>query len=162
MGASTTIAHALLTIAAIAVAATFAFTMIAKTTTLNSGISQMLFSQSQNLRMDITIIDFYYDTTNNYFTIYAKNTGYIDINLSLLNDTDIYLGEYGSELDLYTYNQTGGAGHWNYTQTDNDSSVWSTGETLVIHLFNQTSIDTPYYLKMVLPNGESDEMVKTG
>ncbi len=162
MGASTTIAHALLTIAAITLAAAFAFTMIAKTSSLTSSISQFIFSQSQNLRTSITLIEVHYDDSLSCFVIYVKNTGEVDYPLSVLNNTDIYIGTYGSSLSLYTYDLSGSTGHWNYTQKGEENSAWDAGETIEIHLYNSTSIEPPYYVRITLPNGIGSELVEGG
>ncbi len=162
MGASTTIAHAVLTIAALAIAASFAFAIILKTGSLTSSISQLIFSQSNELRTDITIIDVYYSSTNSSFIIYVKNTGSLDISSTSLQQTDVYLGTYGGELKLYTYSATGGGGKWNYTETDASTTGWSSGETIVIRVYNTTSVSTPYQVKIILPNGEGEEYVSGG
>ncbi len=162
MGASTTIAHALLTIAAITIAAAFAFTMIAKTSSLTSSISQFIFSQSQNLRTSISIIEVHYDSSLACFVVYVKNTGEVDYPVTILNNTDVYLGTYGSSLTLYIYNASGGAGYWNYTQKGVIDNTWSAGETIEIHVYNQTSVEAPYHVRVVLPNGVRSELVEGG
>ena len=162
MGASTTITHALLTIAAITLAAIFAFTIISKTTSLTSSISQFIFSESQNLKTSITIIEVHYDSSLSCFVIYVKNTGSYSMPLSILNETDVYLGTYGSALNLYTYNPLGGAGHWNYTQYGVNNSSWDVGETLALYLYNSTNVSPPYHVKIVLPSGIGGEIVEGG
>lgn len=162
MGSSTTIAHALLTIAAITVASAFAFAMILKTGSLTSSISQLVFSQSNELRTDLTIVEVQYDPSLGAFVVYVKNTGLNDIPLSQLELTDVYLGTYGGSLSLYLYNPAGGAGYWNYTKTVTSASSWVAGETLIVKVYNNTRVDPPYHVRVVLPGGEGAETVDGG
>ncbi|MEM3970957.1 MAG: hypothetical protein QW736_07030, partial [Fervidicoccaceae archaeon] len=159
MGESTTITHALLTIAAITIASIFAFVMLTKISALNSSISQIIYSNVNNMENSITIIDFYYNSSNQSFVVYVKNTGNADISPGFASMTDIYLGTYGFGPILYTYSSTPSPGHWTYIKLQPDIS-WKSGETIIMLIFNTTSISPPYSLKIVLPGGVGGEMVK--
>ncbi|AFH42914.1 flagellar protein FlaG [Fervidicoccus fontis] len=162
MGESTTITHALLTIAAITIASIFAFVMISKISAINSSITQMISSNVNNMESSITIIDFFYNSSGGSFVIYVKNVGTSDISLSALQNTDVYIGTYNSPLTLYTYLSSAYPGHWNYTLAIGGSNSWSAGSTIIIYLYNQTSISPPYYVKIVLPIGIGSELVEGG
>ncbi|MCI4396939.1 MAG: hypothetical protein JHC28_05210 [Thermoprotei archaeon] len=161
MGESTTITHALLTIAAVTIATIFAFTMLSKISALNNSISQMIYSNVNNMESSITIIDFYYDSQNQSFIIYVKNTGSMDISPTFANMTDVYLGTYGQGSTLYTYSSDPSPGHWTYYKTQ-QGDAWKTGETIIIALFNSTSISPPYQLKIIMPSGLGGEFVRGG
>ncbi|MGC8910448.1 MAG: flagellin, partial [Fervidicoccaceae archaeon] len=62
MGESTTITHAILTIAAVTIASIFAFVMLTKISALNSSVSQMIYSNVNSMESSVTIIDFYYSS----------------------------------------------------------------------------------------------------
>ena len=162
MGSSTTIAHALLTIAAITVASAFAFAMILKTGSLTSTISQLVFSQTNELRTDLTIVEVQYDPGLGAFVVYVKNTGLSDIPSSQLELTDVYLGTYGESLSLYLYKATGGTGYWNYTKTLSTTPSWVAGETIIMYVYNSTQVNPPYHVRVVLPGGEGAETVDGG
>lgn len=162
MGESTTIAHALLTIAAITIASVFAFVMLTKISSLNSSIGQFIYSNVNTVQSDLSIIDFFYNSSGNCFVIYVKNVGSTSISLSNLNLTDVYLGTYNSASLLFTYDPAGSPGHWNYTTAFSSNLTWPPGGTIIVFLYNQTAVQPPYYLKMVLPSGVGAEMVKPG
>lgn len=161
MGESTTITHALLTIAAITIASIFAFVMLTKISTLNSSISQMIYSNVNGMESSITIIDFYYDSQNQSFVVFVKNTGSMDISPTFASMTDVYLGTYGQGTSLYTYSSSPSPGHWSYTKTQPTAS-WKAGETIVILVYNTTAVIPPYQIKIVMPNGIGAEMAKGG
>jgi len=161
LGESTTITHALLTIAAVTIASIFAFVMLTKISALNSSISQMIYSNVNSMESSITIIDFYYSPLNQSFVVFVKNTGSMDISPTFANMTDVYLGTYGQGLTLFTYSTSQSPGHWSYAKTQTDSS-WKAGETIVIYIYNTTSVSPPYQVKIVMPSGLGAEMVRGG
>ncbi len=162
MGASTTITHAILMIAAVIIASIFAFTVILKTSTLTSSISQIIFSEQSAFKTQLTITDIEYSSSKGCFEIYVKNTGYSDITEDLIEKMDVYLGGEGDGLDLYVYSSTPTLGQWNYTETLYNDNSWNVGETIIIHAYNSTEIKPPYHVKIVLPNGVGTEYTGGG
>ena len=158
MGESTTITHALLTIVAISIAASFALIVISRASLLSSTISQMVYSKSQEMRIQITVTYMYNNSSTEYI-VFAKNTG--TSSLTGFSLIDVYFGTFGEELKLYTYNQSGGAGHWNVTEYGSTQGVWEKGETIEIHIYTSQPVDPPYYVKIVLPFGSGAEEVFT-
>ncbi|PNV78654.1 MAG: hypothetical protein C0179_08570 [Fervidicoccus sp.] len=161
MGESTTITHAILTIAAVTIASIFAFVMLTKISALNSSVSQMIYSNVNSMESSVTIIDFYYSSQNQSFIVFVKNTGSMDISPSFSSMTDVYLGTYGQGSVLYTYASSPSLGHWSYTKTQPDPS-WKAGETIIIYIYNTTTVLPPYQVKVVMPNGVGAEMVRGG
>lgn len=159
MGFSTTITHAILIVAALTAASILSTAVILKFNFLTSTLSQVVRSQANSLLTDITIIDVFYNSSGNYFIIYAKNTGKLEISQNSLSKADVYLGSYGEPLALYTYNASGGLGHWNYTKTDSSSTNWLLGETIIIRVFNDTVIQAPYHVKVYIPDATVEEFV---
>ncbi len=158
MGESTTITHALLTIVAISIAASFALVVMSRTSLLSSTISQMVYSKSQEMRIQITVTYMYNNSSTEYI-VFAKNIG--SSSLTGFDLVDIYFGTFGGELKLYTYNQSGGAGHWNATEYGSTPGVWEKGETIEIHIYTSQPVDPPYHVKIVLPFGTGAEEVFT-
>jgi flagellar protein FlaG len=161
LGASTTITHAILTIAAVVLAASFAFTIILKTTSLTSSISQLIFSEENSFETKIAITYVTYSPSKECFQIYVKNIGYNDISPDAIKLMDVYLGSYYGPLQLYPYNSSASPGYWNYTKTDSTTPSWGTGETIVLNLYNNTLVSPPYHVKVVLPSGVGDEYVSS-
>ena len=151
------VSTAILVIAGVIMASIFAAALISQTGAIDSAFK----SASQNaLNKMKTSIDIIYLTVNgSYFVAYVKNVGQKEISASELNMTDVYLGN-DTTLKLYIYGESG-TDIWNYTETVSDG-VWEPGETIVMKIYNSTALEGPYYIKVVLPNGVSDEDTFTG
>jgi len=159
LGFSTTITHAILVVAALTAASILSTAIIIKFNFITSTISQVVQSQANSLLTDITIIDVFYNSTGGYFIIYAKNTGNLEIARDSISKTDVYLGRYGDALDLYIYNASGGPGYWNYSKADPSSTSWLVGETITIKVYNRTTVQSPYHVKICLPSAVVEEFV---
>ena len=160
MGESTTIAHALLTIVAIMLATTFGVAMLGRLGYIQSAIADFFKVKTDMLRTSMRIISGFYNETEGLYVIYIKNVGTVDIMLSGMNQTDVYMGPYGGEAKLYTYGN-GTSGTWTATDVNGDS-VWSAGETLIIKVNTGGALGSSVYVKIVLPSGASDEAIIPG
>lgn len=158
MGFSTTVTHAILIVAAVTAASILTSTVLFKLGAVSSAISQSVGSQVEKMLTDVTILGVFYNSTGGYFVVYAKNTGKVAISQLDLASADVYLGTYGSALELYTYNSTAGAGYWNYSKTK-PSPSWEVGETIVVAVYNRTSVEPPYHVRLCLPNSAVGEYV---
>ncbi len=160
MGESTTVAHALLTIVAITLATTFGVAMLGRLGYIQSAIADFFKIKTNMLRTNIRIITGFYNETEGMYVIYVKNVGAVNIPLSELNKTDVYLGPYGGEIKLYYYGN-GTLGTWTASDVNKDGS-WESGETLIIKVNTGARISESVYVKIVLPSGASDEAVIPG
>jgi len=154
---STVISTAIIMIAGVLVASIFAIAIISQVGTIDSTFKSLSRNALDKMKTSIDIV--YLTVNDTYFVVYVKNIGQRSISINELNSTDIYFGN-DTKVKLYTYG-TSGSNIWNYTETVSDKT-WSTGETLIIRIYNSTSIEGPYYIKIVLPNGVSDEDTFTG
>ena len=149
---SAVVSTAIVAIAGIVMASIFAVALLSQVGVIDStfrGVSQNAINKMK------TSIDIVYLTLNgSYFVVYVKNTGQRSISVDEIELIDVYFGN--DSMQLYVYNTTG-LGIWNYTEVSPDNT-WSVGETLIIRIYNETAIEGPtYYVKIVLPNGVSDE-----
>ena len=156
MGESTTITHALLTIVAISLAATFATVVITRVSMVSNTLSQVLGEKVELLKTSI-VIAYVYNASQTEYVIYAKNVG--QTRISVISDIDVYFSSADQPLVLYTYNESGGAGHWNYTELGSSDGIWQPGETIEIHVFTSAEVPPPYRVKLVLPTGYTVEEV---
>jgi len=89
----------------------------------------------------------------NHFVVFAKNTGSRPIAIGEVEASDLYFGRSCETL----YRLGSDPGSWSYEEVEVDG-VWRVGETLIIRVYNSTSIGSPpYCVKLVLPNGVSSE-----
>lgn len=160
MGESTTIAHALLTIVAITLATTFGVAMLGRLGYIQSAIADFFKVKTDMLRTSMRIISGFYNESEGLYVIYIKNVGTVDVPLSTMNKTDIYMGPYGGETKLYTYGN-GSLGTWTATDVDGDD-MWESGETLIVKVNTGGDLGSSVYVKIVLPSGASDEAVIPG
>ena len=154
---STVISTAIIVIAGVLMASIFAIAVISQVGAIDSTFKSLSRNALDKMKTSIDIV--YLTVNDTYFVVYVKNTGQRSISINELYSTDIYFGN-GTKVKLYTYG-TSGLNIWNYTETISDNT-WGTGETLIIRIYNSTSIEGPYYIKIVLPNGVSDEDTFTG
>lgn len=156
---STVVTVAILTVAGIIMASTLAVALLSNVGTIDSMFRVLLQNTLNKAKTSIDVVHLTLNTSNNkyYFIIFLKNTGQRSISSTELENTDVYFGDENSVM-LYPYGITG-LGVWNYSEIKNDGS-WSPGETLIIRIYNTTSLPgSTYYVKVVLPNGVSDEAV---
>ncbi len=157
MGESTVLAHAILTIVAMSLAATFATALIFRTYDVNNVFSELISVKTVNIRTEIVVS--YIDesvvntTSTSYYkySIFMKNVG--RENIIGLENADLYLGTFRGELRLYTYNSTGGIGYWNYTEYGDNDGVWEPGETIVVYAYSDYKIESPIEVRFALPSG---------
>ncbi|MCD6428737.1 MAG: hypothetical protein J7L12_03880 [Desulfurococcales archaeon] len=149
---SAVVSTAILVIAGVLMASAFAVAIISQAGAIDSAFK--LASQNVLDKMKTSINIIYLTVNGSYFVAYVKNVGQKSVSASELNMTDVYLGN-DTTLKLYVYGKAG-TGIWNYTETVNDG-VWEPGETIVMRIYNSTALEGPYYIKIVLPNGVSDE-----
>lgn len=159
MGFSVTISHAILLIASIIIASSFAIAVIAKTSVFSSIFSQNINQYTLNSQIDFTIIYSYFDNGLGAFVIFVKNTGLIDISDAYLSKADVYLISNG-KAQLLSYGPS--PGQWTYRDT-NGVGGWQVGETIVLTARNETPTDLRVIVKLALPNGYSkDSLVWLG
>ncbi|RLG75872.1 MAG: hypothetical protein DRO12_05000 [Thermoprotei archaeon] len=155
--ASASISTAIITVAGVIMASMLAIALLSQIGAVDSALRIASENVIEKMRTSIDIVQVAQNGT--YFVVYIKNVGSRDISHGELEKTDIY---FGPECDrLYVYN-TSGLWIWNYSETDVDG-VWSSGETLIVRIYNGTNLgDPPYCIRIVLPNGVSDEDTYTG
>ena len=87
--------------------------------------------------------------------VWVKNVGTVDI--ATIDHSDVFFGEEGN-FERVTY---GGETppYWGY-QIEGGNSVWRPTITIktTIHLASSLSSGTTYLVKMVIPNGISDQL----
>ncbi|RLG76103.1 MAG: hypothetical protein DRO12_04745 [Thermoprotei archaeon] len=149
---STSISTAIITVAGVIMASMLAIALLSQVGAVDSALKVVSKNVMERMKTSIDIVQVAQNGT--YFVVYVKNTGSRGISQSELEKTDIYFGQDCSRLYLYN---TSGLWIWNYSETDVDG-VWSPGETLIVRIYNGSSLgDPPYCIKIVLPNGVSDE-----
>ncbi|MCI4436981.1 MAG: hypothetical protein JHC33_09265 [Ignisphaera sp.] len=160
--ASESISIAIIVIASIILAAMVSVALFAQWGVLDSSMRLMLRNAQERLETGASIAQVALNTsgTTKYFVIYAKNTGSRALSLNEIELIDVYLKD-SNKVILATYSSNGGANKWNFTETVPDN-VWSVGETIIIKVYNATSLSTPVTVTLVLPNGVSAEYTYTG
>lgn len=156
MGFSVTISHAIILIASVIVASSFALVMVSKTNVFSSILSQNINKMTLNSQIDFSIIYSYYDGEDNAFILFVKNTGHIELNDNFITKSDIYIISNG-KVQLLTYG-TSRNNQWFYVDTNNVPG-WQIGETMIFKAYNQSSTNHKVIIKIALPNGMSRDSV---
>lgn len=145
MGESTTITHAILTIAAILMASTFVTVILSQVNSISNALSIALKNKSDALRTSIVIIHALYVENENLIYIYVKNTG--EIPFSDLDNIDVILTDHVGSVDYYRVKRE-------YIIEYGDiRGVLEKGETILIILQARRPYTPPLELKLVLSNG---------
>jgi len=153
LGETTVIAHALLTIVAVSLAATFSVVVLLRVYDLSSTLSEVLSLKTDSLRVQLIVAYIEERAAGNVYeyNIYIKNVG--SASVSSIERSDIYLGTYRGSLTLFQYNAQGGPGYWNYTEKGDGDGIWEKDETFIIHVYSSTQISSPIEFRMILPVG---------
>ena len=129
----------------------FIFNAFYPAVTRSSGaLVDMAGGMDERLRSQIKIIHAVGYTANNQALVWVKNTG--SSRIGAIDHSDIFCGPEG---DFSRISYGGGSPSWEY-QIENDTE-WKPAATLKITITQPISSETTYYLKMVIPNGVSDE-----
>jgi hypothetical protein len=123
------------------------------------GILQSTIIQSNAKEKDITLtrikILYASNSSSNQFSAWAKNIGSTDI--SSLDRIDVYFGKVGSARNI-PYN-SGSPPSW--VLSDASIKTWHMMDTLQIDVTNDIPLETntTYFIRLVTPNGISDDYV---
>jgi len=150
MGFSSVIVEGIILVAAIIAASVFAATFMGKVFEVKDVFTQLAKKNVERLKAKAVIVYATYDKDLGCFLIFAKNVGKIPI--KPINEINVYFGTLG-EARPYTYSDTPTSGQWSFIEYGVENNIWELGETLELRVFNSTSVKTPYYIKIVLPQG---------
>ncbi|OYT56714.1 MAG: hypothetical protein B6U76_02840 [Desulfurococcales archaeon ex4484_217_2] len=150
MGFSSVIVEGIILVAAIIAASVFAATFMGKVFEVKDTFTQLARKNVERLKAKAVIVYATYDKDLGCFLIFAKNVGKIPI--KPINEINVYFGTLG-EARPYMYSDTPTSGQWSFIEYGVENNIWELGETLELRVFNSTSVKTPYYIKIVLPQG---------
>jgi len=149
MGESTTITHAILTIAAVIMASLFVTVVIGQLNSLLNSISTSVKHRSDSYRTSITIVHASLDKQTNTIYIYAKNIG--DLVYSDLGNVDFIITDYNGKT-FYFSTRTGTV---NVEEYGSQIGVFERGETILFKITLSATYNPPLEVKLVLSNGYS-------
>ena len=156
MGFATVAAEAILLVAVIVCASIFSSTIIAKMIELKQSIDVETRDVVETAKTEVVIVYITYDDNEGCFKVYIKNVGKVPI-YDIRRFTIIF-GEHG-KATLYEYSSSAIPGTWNYTEYDAANNILDVQEIISINIFNSTTLSSPCYIKIVLPNGVNVEEV---
>ena len=154
--ASRVISEAILTLAVLAMAITFAVTAFSSFQRLNNAYAYKSSSTDDILKTDIEII-FAANSSTTTIRIWIKNVGGSSISQNLISKSDLFFGP----VENVSYIVYGGdtPPKWNYTicnDIDSDDT-WDPGETIEILVTTSQTLDTgDYKVKFSTYNGVTD------
>ena len=157
MGFTSVVVEGILLIAAVVAASVFAAAFLTKMGEVREAFLYSMKASVAKVKTKIVITYATYDDTQGLFLVYAKNVGQYDV--LPIDKIDVYFGSLG-KAGLYSYDYDGvlSPGEWNYVELSGKrANVWEVGETVEIKIYNSTVVNPPYYVKIVLPYGESAE-----
>jgi len=157
MGFTSVVVEGILLIAAVIAASVFAVAFLTKMSEVKETFLYSMKASVARVKTKVVIAYATYDSSQGLFLVYAKNVGQYDV--LPIDKIDVYFGSLG-KASLYSYDYDGvfSAGEWSYVElSGKKANVWEIGETIEIKIYNATTIDPPYYVKIVLPYGESVE-----
>ncbi len=158
MGVSTTITHAILTIAAVIMASLFVVGVISQLNTVMNTINIAIKTRADTYRTSISIIYAYYDDSQNKIYIYIKNTGelsYSDLNKSI----DIFIVDANNTVDYYNLYSELRAGNANLTEYDKQDNILKPRETAEIVLLAKKTYAKPIEIRITFSNGYTTSYV---
>jgi len=151
---SVAMSEGIILIASITVAAGISMVVLNQMGVLQSTIAQ---SNARDKDITLTKIKILYvsNSSSNKFSIWAKNIGSTDI--SSLDRIDIYFGKVGSARNI-PYNSVSPP---SWLLSDALIKSWRIMDTLQIDISNDVPLETntTYFIKLVTPNGISDDYV---
>jgi len=149
MGESTTITHAMLTIAAILMASLFVTVIIGQLNSFLNSVTISMKTRSDLYRLSVAIVHASLDRQSNVIYVYAKNTG--DVVYSDLNNVDFIVTDnngktfyFSTRLNNVTVVEYGPQG-----------GVFERGETVLFKITLSGDYAPPLEVKIVLSNGYS-------
>jgi len=155
MGESTVIAHAMLTILSISLAAIFAGVLISTSYKISNSVSNIVYTQSNIISTNVKIIyisRIQINSTTYLYKVYLKNLGhtaFVDP-----SKFDVFLGNQSQSLDYIPYEKNkNGKTFWNYTIIGGSS--FTPQSTLVINTYTQNYYGPTIEAKIVLSNGRT-------
>lgn len=157
MGFTSVVVEGILLIAAVIAASVFAAAFLTKIGEVKETFLYSMKTSVARVKTRVVITYATYDNSQRLFLIYAKNVGQYDV--LPIDKIDVYFGSLG-KASLYNYDHDGvlSPGEWNYVELSGKrANVWEVGETVEIKIYNSTVVNPPYYVKIVLPYGESAE-----
>ena len=156
MGFSGVIVEGIILVAAVIAASVFAATFMGEVFKVRDLFTQLARKSAEQLKAKVVIVYATYDRDLECFLIFAKNVGKIPI--KPINEINVYFGTLG-EAKFYMYSSIPASGRWSFVEHGVKNNAWELGETLEFRVFNNTSVRTPYYVKIVLPQGGIAEEV---
>jgi len=150
MGFSGVVVEGIILVAAVIAASVFATTFLGKVFEVKDIFVQLTKKNIERLKAKVVVVYATYDKDLGCFLVFAKNVGKVPI--KPIDKIDVYFGTLG-EAKPYTYSQTPTLGQWSFVEHGSENNIWELGETLELRIFNQTTIETPYYVKIILPQG---------
>ncbi len=159
MGSTSVIVEGILLIAAVVAASVFATTFLTRIGEIKDSFAYSMKANVAKVKTKVVITYTTYNDSANYFVIYVKNVGQYTV--SPISEMDIYFGTLG-KASLYNYDKDGilSPGEWDYVEiSGKKTGVWELGETIEIRVLNASTINPPYYVKIVLPCGVSAEEI---
>ena len=157
MGFTSVVVEGILLISAVVAASVFAAAFLTKMGEVKDAFVYSTKANIARVKTKITVVYATYNDSEGFFVVYAKNVGQYEV--SPISKIDVYFGSLGKAV-LYSYDFDGifSPGEWTYIEfTGKKVDIWEIGETIEIKVYNSTTIDPPYYVKIVLPYGESVE-----
>ena len=157
MGFTSVVVEGILLITAVVAASVFAVAFLTKMGEVKDAFVYSMKANVAKVKTKIAVIYATYNNSGGFFVVYAKNVGQYDV--SPIGKIDVYFGTVGKAV-LYNYDLDGvfSHGEWTYTEfSSRKAGVWEVGETIEIKIYNSTVVNPPYYVKIVLPYGESAE-----
>jgi flagellar protein FlaG len=149
MGESTTITHAVLTIAAILMASLFVTVVIGQLNSTLNSISITMKTRSDLYRLSVAIVHASLDKQTNTIYVYAKNTG--DVAYSDLGNVDFIVTDYNGR----TFYLSTRLGNVTVKEYGSQPGVFEKGETVLFELALSGTYTSPLEVKLVLSNGYS-------
>jgi len=149
MGESTTITHAILTIAAILMASLFVTVIIGQLNNALNSVSISMKTRSDLYRLSVAIVHASLDKQTNTIYVYAKNTG--DAVYSDLGNVDFIVTDNNGKTFFFSTKLN----NVEVVEYGSQEGVFERGETVLFKITLSEAYASPLEVKMVLSNGYS-------
>jgi len=150
MGFSSVVVEGIILVAAVIAASVFAATFMGKVFEVKDALAQMAKRNVEHFKLKVVVVYATYNNELGCFLVFAKNVGKIPV--KPIEEVSIFFGTLG-KAEPYYYNPSPTYGQWTYVEHSTVNGIWELGETVEFRIYNQTNIETPYYVKLILPQG---------
>ncbi len=150
-GASAVIVEALLLLTGISLAVLLSSAVMSRVSAFQNRFTSAFSEVVQSMSERLAYVYSTYNEVEGAFAVYVKNVG--SYSVYGVEMSTVFFGTVGSSY-YFPYCSAGVfTGCWRFIEFNNANGIVEPAETVVIYIYNSTSVAPPYYFKLITPKG---------